>query len=61
MAVATQITFEAALRRSCVMIALSVDDILEPMEYLDVILLSGDHDVVLSPDIATLHILDTNS
>lgn len=60
-AVSTQITFEASFIRRCVMIALLVDDILEPMEYLNVTLLSDDLYVILLPDVATLRILDVSS
>ena len=60
-AVATQISFEASFRRRCVKIALLVDDILEPIEYLNVTLLSDDVYIVLLPDVATLHVLDASS
>lgn len=42
------------------MIALSSDGVLEPTENLNVLLISEDDDVILSPDTATLSIVDSN-
>ena len=56
----TTIVFEFESNKACIFIQLSPDNLLEQTEDLEVVLSSDDPYVILTPDIATISILDTN-